>query len=370
MTRRSVTERQSLLSIQILRAFAALAVTTEHIAGYEFARKYGLPDALPHFKFWSAGVDVFFVISGFVMVYASEGHFERRKAPREFLLRRLARIVPLYWVTTSIILIYLLLQYGQLSEAKFSLASVAASYLFIPWPQLDGYMAPVHGVGWTLNYEMFFYVLFCLALLFSRRIGVLLLSAIFAIFVTANRLWPMPIPIGYWAEPIILEFVFGMLIALGLRAGIRVPPLVAGAAVAVGILSLVASDYWPAIPRVVAFGIPSALIVAGLVLADRLAKWSAVDRGLSFFGDASYSLYLVHPLAITLPRRLFPHFVSPATSPWLYAGLLLVTAVGAAVIVHVLFERPVTKFLQKRIVARFRYSQFATAPAGIGSSAG
>ena len=94
MTHRSATERQSLLSIQILRAFAAVAVTIEHIAGYEFARKYGLPNALPHFKFWSAGVDIFFVISGFVMVYASDGHFERRKAPREFFLRRLARIVP------------------------------------------------------------------------------------------------------------------------------------------------------------------------------------------------------------------------------------------------------------------------------------
>jgi peptidoglycan/LPS O-acetylase OafA/YrhL len=266
--------------------------------------------------------------------------------------------VPLYWVTTCIILIYLLLQYGQLAAANFSLASVAASYLFIPWSQLDGYMAPVHGVGWTLNYEMFFYAWFCLALLFSRRNGVLLLSAIFAVFVTANRLWPMPIPIGYWAEPIILEFVFGMLIALGFRAGIRVPPLAAGVAVAVGILSLVGSDYWPAVPRVVAFGIPSALIVGGLVLADRLAKGGAVEQGLSFFGDASYSLYLVHPLAITLPRRLFPHFVNPATSPWLYAGLLLMAAVGAAVIVHVLFERPVTQFLQKRIVARFRYSQF------------
>lgn len=74
----------SLLSIQILRAIAALAVTYEHIAGYEFARQYGLPDALPPFKFGRAGVDLFFVISGFVMVYASERHFGRTKAPQEF----------------------------------------------------------------------------------------------------------------------------------------------------------------------------------------------------------------------------------------------------------------------------------------------
>ena len=104
MIERSGREQRSLLSIQILRAFAALAVTIEHIAGYEFARKYGLPDALPHFTFGAAGVDLFFVISGFVMVYSSDGYFGRPKAPQEFFVRRLARVLPLYWVTTSIIL--------------------------------------------------------------------------------------------------------------------------------------------------------------------------------------------------------------------------------------------------------------------------
>ena len=327
----------SLLSIQILRAIAALAVTYEHIAGYEFARQYGLPDALPPFKFGRAGVDLFFVISGFVMVYASQRYFGRTKAPQEFFLRRLARIVPLYWLTTSIILVYLLVQ-----------------YLFIPYPQLNGLMAPVHGVGWTLNYEMFFYTCFCVALLFSRRTGVLVLAAFLFAFEGLNQLTPLPNPLGYWADPIILEFVFGMLIATLLLSGFRIPHVWAGALVVISFLALLGLDYLTESPRLLALGVPSAFIVGSLVLADSSAKPSSLWQPLSFLGDASYSLYLVHPIAITLPRRLFPHLVNPASSPWLYAALLLATALAAAVVVHLLFEKPVTRILQNRIGIKFR----------------
>jgi len=363
MTAASGHERGSLLSLQVLRALAALAVTLDHIVGYEFTRQYGLPDALPRFDIGNAGVDLFFVISGFVMVYASERFYRQPRAPLEFFLRRLARIVPLYWITTSIILIYLLIQYRDLARANFSLESVVASYLFIPWLQIDGYMAPVHGVGWTLNYEMFFYSCFCFALLFSRRTGVVLLSVALLALVSLNQLWPMPLPLGYWAAPIILEFVFGMLIALGLRAGLRVPSPLAACIVVLGVLALAASDRWGmgGLSRIVVWGVPCAGIVGALALADSTAKPGPMWRTLSLLGDASYSLYLLHPLAITLPRRLFPHFVNPATSPWLYAALLLAMAVGAAVLGHLLFERPVTRFLQRRITSAFHGDRRAAA---------
>jgi exopolysaccharide production protein ExoZ len=124
-----------------------------------------------------------------------------------------------------------------------------------------------------------------------------------------------------------------------------------GAFVIIGVSLLIASDRWLEVPRAIALGLPSALIVGGLALADYTAKTGPAERALSFLGDASYSLYLVHPLAITLPRKLFPHFIDPATSPWLYAGLLVVTVLIAAVFVHLLFERPITRFLQRRIAS-------------------
>src|SRR5262249_32968081 len=102
-----------------------------------------------------------------------------------------------------------------------------------------------------------------------------------------------------------------------------------------------------------------ALIVAALALADRSAQEGAMTRTLHFLGDISYSLYLIHPIAITLPRRLFSSLVVPAISPWLYAGLLLMGALVGAAVVHLLFERPVTRFLQKQIANLFRRKELS-----------
>ena len=211
-------EKHGLPSIQALRAIAAIAVAVAHACHY-LEKELGIPNPLPGSEFGSAGVDLFFVISGFVMVYASERFFRREARPAEFFLRRLARIVPLYWVTTSIILAYLLLHYGSLQAVHFSPAVVIASYLFIPYPQTDGYMAPIHGVGWSLNFEMFFYVCFCLALPLGRRLGVAVLTALLVGLVAINR--TLPPPLDYLAEPIVLEFAMGMLIALAVREGYR-----------------------------------------------------------------------------------------------------------------------------------------------------
>jgi exopolysaccharide production protein ExoZ len=335
-----------LVSIQILRAAAALGVTGGHIVSYEFVTQYGLSDALPAFPTGQLGVDVFFVISGLVMVYTSEQYFGRARGSLEFFLRRLARIVPLYWATTTIILCYLVLHYHDLAAVNFTPMLVLASYLFIPVPHTDGFMAPVNGVGWTLNYEMFFYACFSVAVLFSRRIGVVLLALALLCFVGFNNAVPQPPPFGYWAKPIILEFVFGMMIGLALREGVRIPTIVSLAMVIAAIaVHIVYRD-----TRLLGWGVSAALIVGACALSTRSVSCTGpLCRALSFLGDASYALYLVHPIAITLPRRLFPHFIDAATHPWLYVALLLCITIAAAIVVHVAFERPTTRVLQRAI---------------------
>ena len=99
---------------------------------------------------------MFFVISGFVMVHASEPLFGRADGPRLFWLRRLIRIAPLYWAVTSLYLVLTLLL-PDMATSHYSPGLIAASYLFFPFPREDGTMQPVVGLGWTLNYEMFFY---------------------------------------------------------------------------------------------------------------------------------------------------------------------------------------------------------------------
>jgi len=346
-------EKQGLVSIQALRAIAAIAVVISHIAGYEFVRQLGLPSPLPGAEYGSAGVDLFFVISGFVMVYASGRFFRRAAGSQEFFLRRLARIAPLYWLTTSIIVAYLLWQYGSMEAVKFTPAAVLASYLFIPYPQTDGFMAPVHGVGWSLNYEMFFYLCFCLALPLGRRPGVVFLTLLLTGLVTVNRVWGLPAPLDYLTRPIVLEFAMGMLVALVLREGFRLPGILCAALVATGTAGFFLLPWSIGIDHFVVWGVPSALVLAGFTLGGPTLKPGPLSRAINFMGDTSYALYLVHPLAITLPRRLFGMYLHAAAAPILYLVVLLVTALIAACAVHVLFERPLTRYLQGEIATLF-----------------
>jgi exopolysaccharide production protein ExoZ len=289
-----------------------------------------------------------------VMVYASERFFRRASCPQEFFLRRLARIAPLYWATTSIILAYLLLEYGSLQAVNFSLKAVIASYLFIAYPQTDGFMAPVHGVGWTLNYEMVFYVCFCLVLPLGRRRGVVAVTSLLISLVALNRVWGLPQPLSYLAQPIILEFALGTLIALTMREGYRLPVLACIALVVSGAAGLFLSYWHNEADRLMIWGIPSALIVAGVALTEAPPKPGPLSRGIIFMGDASYSLYLVHPIAITLPRKLLGVHPSPTiASILLYITLLLCSALIAACAVHVLFDRPLTRYLQDAVTGVF-----------------
>src|SRR5262249_32463856 len=147
-------------------------------------------NSLPRFMLGAAGVDLFFVISGFVMVYASEPLYEKLGAPRVFFLRRLARIVPSYWATTIFLLAYGMIARVDLATSWDAAEWIVASFLFIPCPRPNGVMLPYHYVGWTLNYEMFFYVVFAGAILLPRRRAVLTITMLFVALCITGRLFP------------------------------------------------------------------------------------------------------------------------------------------------------------------------------------
>ena len=117
-------------------------------------------DPIPLYSL-ASGVDLFFVISGFIMVYSSEDLFGARGAWRTFLTRRLVRIVPLYWLTTAITI--------PLMSLTVDWQSLLGSYFFIPYRAPSNAIVPLHGVGWTLNLEMFFYVIFAAAISSLKR---------------------------------------------------------------------------------------------------------------------------------------------------------------------------------------------------------
>ena len=124
-------------------------------------------------SFGAAGVDIFFVVSGFIMVVTT---MKRDMAPGEFLLHRIARIVPVYWVVT--ILLFAIVMYGfkPVGIMRMQPDWLAKSLLFIPFDR-DGRVEPIISVGWTLNYEMFFYLLFALGLFVRLALMRTMLSA-------------------------------------------------------------------------------------------------------------------------------------------------------------------------------------------------
>src|SRR5437868_1709040 len=153
---RVAPEEGTFVSVQILRALAALVVVCVHIPT-EVQYGMGWGDALPIFLNGGAAADLFFVISGFVIVYASEAMFGHADAPRAFFLRRLARTVPLYWLASAGALVTILFFYRDISVAVHSVGSIVGSFALVPYPRPNGVIFPLIPAGWTMPYEIFFY---------------------------------------------------------------------------------------------------------------------------------------------------------------------------------------------------------------------
>jgi exopolysaccharide production protein ExoZ len=334
--------------IQLLRAVAATAVVAFHVQ-FDIVNKISPPGSLPAgFDQGAAGVDLFFVISGFVMVYSSESLFGRSNASLTFLLRRIARIVPLYWLMTSLMLAYVLARGFGPSDA--SPLQALASYFFIPYWRPSGVIDPLYGIGWTLNYEMFFYVVFALALVARREIavaGIAVLFVAFVLIVPAKDYFPRQV--AYLADPLILEFVFGMGIALIYRAGARLSPAVSLLLIIAAIAELAwAMTSWRVdLPRLIGWGIPAVQIVAALALIGRNVAFPAIFEEL---GDASYALYLIHPALISVARILtYKGYLTPAAAPWLYLASYITICVCASLVVHRVLEKPMTTALRRAL---------------------
>jgi len=316
-----------ILSIQYLRAFAALTVVWLHAV-------YGVPGASEHLGapfFGGSGVDVFFVISGFIMVAitARDGVSAGR-----FLLLRIVRVVPLYWLATLVAVTY-----GSYSADEF-----VKSCLFAPYaatgPQS---IAPIVPNGWTLNYEMFFYVLFAASLMAPKSLRVPGLVALLALLVMAGRLFG---PFSYkvfsvYTSPLLLEFAGGMIVAQAWlkRAAPRSWPL-ALIALGLGLYSLGASH-----SRVVIMG--GSFLVVAAATHPRFVSLS--NRPLLELGNASYSIYLSHPFVMDgldwITSRM--RWNAAQGAPYLHLAVTLISCLVLGTLCYRFVERPLITRLRE-----------------------
>ena len=337
-----------LYGLQILRFFAAFAVLFEHVM--HEALSFGIVQdqtlaTLEPFDF-GVGVDVFFVISGFIMYYISVDKFGRPGAPGQFLTRRLIRLVPLYWLFTLAMLAAMLLVPGQLAHTVLNPAHILASYLFVPWADATGLAHPILGLGWTLNYEMYFYVIFSVMLFLPRRVGLWSLAALFCVLALLHpAIDPAQVQLSFWTDPIILEFIFGIGLAMLATSGAKLPGWAAAALIFLGIAGLALGQltgFGGAYHRMLLSGVPAALVVAGTVFGPmqqprRLGTWLVLG------GDASFALYLSHPFSINVVILAWQKLHLGA--PWLFIAVTIVVAVAAAIVIHLVVERPLLRRL-------------------------
>lgn len=321
--------------LQALRALAALLVLVGHvIAEAEHYFALTLPgDAIP----WTRGVDIFFVISGFVITL-SAARFSGQ--PVAFFWRRVLRVVPLYWVFTTLMVAALVLLPSGAKDTTFDPNQIISSYLFFPYERTDGRIAPVLSLGWTLNYEMFFYALAALCLALPRPFwalaGVMVGLAGLGAFVSFNST-----ALTFWTNPIILEFLFGVVLARAWQKGWRWSSCGASLGLLVlGFGLLVALDH-TSLPRFLAAGLPAALMVcAGTLFCP------PVRLPCLIWGDASYALYLSHRFTLRLATLLLLP-VLPATGVGVSIFALTTCALAMAVglLTHLAFERPLMRVL-------------------------
>jgi exopolysaccharide production protein ExoZ len=340
-------------NLQALRGLAALAVVFYHTA---FTFNGGV-----HTDFQA--VSVFFVISGFIMTYITRADADH------FLQQRLVRIVPLYWLCTlsAVAAVWLLRGSGR-TWADAGMGNVIKSLLFVPYRDVHGETQPILPVGWTLNLEMLFYVLFALGLLISRRWAPLLACIALVGFKIAHG------PLG--CSALLCEFYahdYTAFLILGIacfyvwdgikRVAEHRPLLAAAVAIPTALLFVLWNADPPfadALQRQIGFPVyyamPPLLVLSLLTLHS--ARFSCTWRALLLLGDASYALYLTHIMVMELGTIIRGKTIGdqvtaldPSQSVPAMLGVLAACSL-VAIVVHLKVEVPTLRILRRLLIKR------------------
>jgi len=343
-----------LYNIQLLRGIAVLLVVLFHIMSVE--RKYGGKSYLLSniTNFGMIGVDIFFVISGFIMVVVTQGYYKNIKKAFEFLYNRIARIYPTYWFYTLLVLIVYLIKPTMVNSSQGNRVDILASFLLLPSDVL-----PLVMVGWTLIYEMFFYIIFFLMLLFlpQKHLFKALISWIgFIIFLNLTFNYNNPY-FRLISDPLTIEFILGSIMAICFyKVNKKVSNIFL---IVVVIFSFVISIFiyynyflskgvifisgWD---RVAVFGVPSVCIVFAFVLLER--NGISINFIITKIGDASYSIYLSHLLTLNVIGRIWSKFSTNSIwDNYIMLPILLISSIIVGMFSYKYIEKPLISYAKK-----------------------
>lgn len=330
---------QRYLGIQMLRGFAAFLVLSAH-ANYLVGAPPPAAASIP-LNGGAVGVDIFFVISGFVIAMTTDN---RRKTPRAFLADRMMRVLPLYYIASAPFILLKPLEFEGLWN----------TYFLAPIFDSGGYSNPAHRFGWTIALEVWFYLLFACAMALRPRNACHAFAAAILTAIIAAALYP-----GAWTGarffgmPLAAEFLAGIAIFkwrknLGLRfalAALTAGPLLLAISMwffpFVGKHELMFGTPGLAFVRLFAWGAPAALIVAGFVAAEQAGRLPKAPA-LVWFGDISYSFYLAQPFALLA-------LAGAGLEHWFVVwAAMFATTLPIAAISYQFIEKPVAAVWKRR----------------------
>lgn len=335
-------KRQTISSLQALRALAALLVVFSHIRHKHLQNSEPVAQFMSGYDFGPYGVDIFFVISGFIIAYIGPPGFHTLADIARFAKRRVVRIFPLYWLVTLVAFTAWLYNPQIVNSSAPHLTRIWES--FVLWPTDGRYL---YQTGWTLSYEIYFYLLFALTMLagpLQRIILPVFLAASIAlgVYLTPNKDSPVfHMVTGHY----LIEFLAGYLFCILFRNNFQNFPRAGLAFLGLGTCLILAKSVFggPVLEGIYYWGAPAILIVFGGLMIENIIKW---PKHIIAMGDASYALYLTHSLVLA-PLAIIWYKLLPAslTSNVLFMLVALAATLITAHLCHLIFEKPVTRLL-------------------------
>ncbi|WP_336973119.1 acyltransferase [Sphingobium aromaticiconvertens] len=334
-------------SVQYWRAIAALTVVIAHILLHPMP----FPDPT-YRRLGSFGVLLFFVISGFIMVYTTgRGRFD----PADFLRRRIERVAPLYWLVTFAVAMMAIVTPSLLRNTTFSFQQLLLSCLFIPYARADGEIVPLMKLGWSLNYEIFFYILFATTFRLTAVQRVASMAGGFLFIILLGQMIGFTQPIAYfYTQPVILSFCVGMGIGLCIlneQLWRKMPGPIFWAILAALLFTagfMVTPDAAVNMATDACFTLASA---AMLLFGLRVKSGIAPSPVGLFLGDISYAIYLVHMYVVAAVALIVSRLFG-APSLLLTIPLTIGITIAVSGLVHHMFEKPVRRWFRAQHVRR------------------